>query len=281
MKRTIAAMTVDTPAASYDLPGTEYTFYMNPQVSLSYTDALIKQIAGAYFDDRRPWHWKENEPGTDSYLGDPTVDVPDVWSYSGTGIVTHHNSEDKPATVDPRSMHDLISIIASYLYFNANAGEHDIAWLSQITIAHVRDEMDASVAKGLAALQNRDATLGSYELARINYFEDRGRDAFQSMLRLVPQDRRQSFSASQARYVADLHSVAVAEDRNCAPPEPSPSLFPRIAKLSKLSFAGNGQERFLSTICPASSGAAIHPALGTSSSPSPYIGAMESAISIR
>ena len=45
MKKTVAAMTVDTPAASYDLAGTEYTFYMNPQVAMSYTDALIQRIA--------------------------------------------------------------------------------------------------------------------------------------------------------------------------------------------------------------------------------------------
>ena len=31
IRRTVAAMCVDTPAASYDLAGTEYTFYMNPR----------------------------------------------------------------------------------------------------------------------------------------------------------------------------------------------------------------------------------------------------------
>ncbi|MGH7490345.1 MAG: M28 family peptidase, partial [bacterium] len=98
MRRTVAAMTIDTPAASYDLAGTEYTFYMNPHVAMSYTDALALRIAEAYLSPRRPWHWSENTPGTDSYLGEPTVGVPDVWIYSGTGVVTHHNSEDKPET---------------------------------------------------------------------------------------------------------------------------------------------------------------------------------------
>lgn len=206
MKRTVAAMTVDTPAAAYSLPGTEYTFYMNPQVSLSYTDALIKQIAAVYFGHRRPWHWKENEPGTDSYLGDPTVNVPDVWSYSGTGVVTHHNSEDKPDTVDPRSLHDLISVIASYLYFNANASESEVPWLSQITVAHVKEEMDQSVAKGLA-----DAQMGSYELDRIHYFQDRGQSALSSILRIVPEDHRRSLAGSQSHYVSELHTIAASE----------------------------------------------------------------------
>ena len=41
MRKTVTAMTVDTPAASYDLAGTEYTLYMNPHVAKSWTDALI------------------------------------------------------------------------------------------------------------------------------------------------------------------------------------------------------------------------------------------------
>jgi Peptidase family M28 len=45
MRHTVAAMTVDTPAASYDLADTEYTFYMNPQVAMSYTDMLVQRIA--------------------------------------------------------------------------------------------------------------------------------------------------------------------------------------------------------------------------------------------
>jgi hypothetical protein len=95
MKHTIAAMTVDTPAASYDLAGTEYTFYANPQVAMSYSDALIIKIAGSYFASRRPWHRTEHMPGTDSYLGEPEIGVPDVWSYTGV------NGFVRWLTVDP------------------------------------------------------------------------------------------------------------------------------------------------------------------------------------
>ena len=189
MKNTVAAMTVDTPAASYDLAGTEYTFYMNPQVAMSYTDALIQRIAKTYFTFR-PWRWKENEPGTDSYLGDPTVGVPDVWSYSGTGVVTHHNSEDKPDTVDPRSLHDLITVIASYLYFNASAGQTQAPWLADITVDHVYQEMAESASTALDSLRSGDTAAGSYGLDRMNYLRDRGHDAVLSVLRLVPASHR-------------------------------------------------------------------------------------------
>jgi len=107
-RRTVAAMCVDTPAAPYNLAGTEYTFYMNPHVAKSYTDAFVLHVAELYLSKvERPWHWHEFMSGTDTYLAEPTVGIPTVWPYSGTGIVSHHNSEDKADQVDPRSLRDL------------------------------------------------------------------------------------------------------------------------------------------------------------------------------
>ena len=119
---------------AYDLAGTEYTLYMNPHVAKSWTDALIARVTEACLPAGRPWHISEHMTGTDAYLGEPTVGVPDVWLYSGTGVTTHHNSADKPDTVDERSMRDLVSIVATYLYFNASATERDIPWLASITV---------------------------------------------------------------------------------------------------------------------------------------------------
>ena len=120
MRRTVAAMCVDTPAAPYDLAGTEYTFYMNPHVAKSYTDAFVLHVAELYFPKvERPWHWHEFMTGTDTYLAEPTVGIPTVWPYSGTGVVSHHNSEDTPDKVDSRSLRDLAIVNATYLYYLA------------------------------------------------------------------------------------------------------------------------------------------------------------------
>ena len=205
-KRTVAAMTVDTPAASYDLAGTEYTFYMNPHVAMSYTDALILRIAKAYFPPSRPWHWAEFTPGTDSYLGEPTVGIPDVWSYSGTGPVTHHNSEDKPETVDVRSLRDLTAVIASYLYFNASAGESQLSWLSQITLDHVIEEMAATASAALDGIFSGHPESGSYGLDRIAYFSHRGEQAILSASRLVDPDRRNQVRSSLHSTLSQLHA---------------------------------------------------------------------------
>jgi len=148
MKRTVAAMTVDTPAAPYDLAGTEYTFYINPHVAKSYVDAFVLHVAELYFPTvGRPWHWHEFMTGTDTYLAEPTVGVPTVWPYSGTGVVTHHNSEDTPDRVDARSLRDLAIVHATYLYTLASAGEADVLWLAELAANRGQEQILNAAAR--------------------------------------------------------------------------------------------------------------------------------------
>jgi hypothetical protein len=196
MKHTVAAMTVDTPAAAYDMAGTAYTFYLNPHVAMSYTDALIQRIAKSYYRPSRPWHWGEYITGTDTYLSEPTVGVPTVWPYSGTGVHTHHNSEDKPETVDVHSLHDLTVLVASYLYFNATAGEPQVRWLAEITLDHTLQQMQSTAAAALDGLLSGNASAGAYGLQRIQYLGDRGGQAALTALRVVPQNRTEEASRS-------------------------------------------------------------------------------------
>jgi Peptidase family M28 len=206
MKRTVAAITIDAPAASYDLAGTEYTFHLDPHVAASYIDALILRIATECLPPGRPWHWQEFMPGTDSYLGEPTIGVPDVWPYSGSGVETHHNSEDKPANVDPRSLRDLAAVIATYLYFNANAGEHEAPWLAQIALAQSYDRIAAAASSAIDAASAGDQARASYHLARVSYFAGRGEQAILSSLRIVPNEEREHANQKLASLLTDLHA---------------------------------------------------------------------------
>ncbi len=204
IKHTVAAMTVDTPAASYDLAGTEYTFHLNPHVAMSYTDALILRVAQECLPSSRPWHWQEFMPGTDSYLGEPTFGVPDVWPYSGTGVETHHNTEDKPERVDARSLRDLTTIIATYLYLNASAGEREAPWLAQIAFDQSSSRIESAASAAIDAASAGDASAASYGLARVSYFADRGEEAVLSSLRIVP-DGREDTRRVIAPLLDDLH----------------------------------------------------------------------------
>jgi hypothetical protein len=131
VRRTVAAIAVDTPAAPYEMAGTEYTFHLNPHAGASYVDSLIARVAKESLGTR-PFHLKPQMPGTDSFLGEPTVGIPTVWPYSGTGVHTHHNSEDTPGTVDVRSLRDLTTVVASFLYVVASAGQAEREWMAGI-----------------------------------------------------------------------------------------------------------------------------------------------------
>jgi hypothetical protein len=184
MAKTVAAITVDTPAASYDLAGTEYTAYKNPHVAKSWTDVLIQRIARATLPRLRPFRTAEHETGTDAYLGDPTIGVPNVWLYSGTGTVTHHNSADVPATVDLRSLGDLTAMVATYLYVAANAGEADIPWLASLIVDGAAEDVAATGAAGMDAWLAGDKAAAAFALARLHYLADRSRDALDGLRKL-------------------------------------------------------------------------------------------------
>jgi len=221
IRRTVAAMCVDTPAASYDLAGTEYTFYMNPHVAKDFTDAFILKVAASHLATvNRPWHEKEFTTGTDTYMAEPMVGVPTVWGYSGSGVETHHNSEDTPDRVDARSLRDISIIDAAFLYYVANAGEAEALWLAQLSESRGYDQ----IANRAAILLDRNAPVsGAFE--QIGYQVDRETQAVRSVLRLVPADRRdavaQRLSEASARLktFGDLQRVRL--QGVAAPPRPT------------------------------------------------------------
>jgi hypothetical protein len=212
IRRTVAAMCMDTPAASYDLAGTEYTFYMNPHVAKDFTDAFILKVAGAYLAGvHRPWHEKEFTTGTDTYTAEPMVGVPTVWGYSGSGIETHHNSEDTPDRVDPRSLRDISVIDAVFLYFIANAGEAEAMWLARLSETRGYEQILKSAAPFLeraadaSDAEARGRLLAQAE-AKIAYAVGRESQAVTSVLRLVPEGRRVGLGASFEPMLAGLRN---------------------------------------------------------------------------
>jgi hypothetical protein len=220
ISHTIAALTLDAPAGSYDLAGTEYTFYMNPQVTSSYVDALTLKVAEDYFPtiDRgtpdsvgRPWHWQTfaGGIGTDSYLGDPTIDVPDVYICGGNSVEVHHNSEDTPRRVDARSLRDLTVVDAAFLYYLANAGPNEARWLAELSENRGYDLILRAVESYLdriAAAQNPQELGGLLQEAKekLAYLVGRGTQAISSIQRLAPEPDRGALQSSLAPPVARL-----------------------------------------------------------------------------
>jgi hypothetical protein len=144
-KRTVAAMCIDAPAGQQTLAGTEYTWVLNPQSATSYVDSFILRVAAEYFPSvGRPWTWSEHRSGTDNYLGDPTIGIPTVLPRGGYGIHSHHNSHDTPALVDPKSLHNLTVMNATYAYFIASAGPAEKRWMAEVAMTNGYERVAAA-----------------------------------------------------------------------------------------------------------------------------------------
>lgn len=186
-RRAVAAIAIDTPAAPYEMPGTEYTFYLNPHVASSYVDALVLKTAEAHLarlSPPRPFHVREFMPGTDAFLGEPMIGIDTVWPYSGTGVHSHHNSADRPETVDPRSLRDLIVITAAYLYAIASAEDTEVEWLASITAARYEALLREAATVDWQKAAEPGRTLHDAQ-ERVRYREDRGVAAVRSLMRLT------------------------------------------------------------------------------------------------
>ncbi|HZQ54585.1 MAG TPA: M28 family peptidase [Bryobacteraceae bacterium] len=203
MRRTIGAICLDTPAGPYD-ETSGYTFALNPDVSRSYQDALIVHVSESYYagiKQKFP-RWTPYRARSDSYLSDPMIGVPTVSPTGSTGAENlHHNSADTLEHVDPRSLRDLSSMIAAFLYYLASARENEIPWLAEITV----DRAEENAIRAAAPYLGEIATAGSHDslahqlgagLAQVNYNADRDRDALLSVLRLASPEKREIIHAA-------------------------------------------------------------------------------------
>lgn len=256
MKRTIGAICVDTAAGSYETTG-GYAFAMNPDVNRSYQDALIMRVAENYYAGipRRFPRWAPYRPTSDSYLSDPMIGVPTIAASGSSGSISvHHNSADTLDRVDPRSLRDLSSILAAFLYSLASAGDREIPWLSEITVDRGYENAIRAAARHLnriaAAPDARALGRELYDgLARINYNADRDRDALLSVLRLAAPSSRERIRASldpllknlrrfsdeqceRLRQAVSRRAAELGEAAPIKPIEPVPD--PRRAEASKI-----------------------------------------------
>jgi hypothetical protein len=222
MRRTVAAICLDSPAGPYDEAGSEITFIMDPDVARSYADALTLRIADSYFGSRRFWRWERSglgPDGTDTYLSDPMIGVPTIWTRGEYPIYVHHNSADTPQRVDPRSVRDLAVVTASYLYYLASAGDAEVPWLAEITASRGYENL---LRAARPALDRAAAAAKPEDLARvlrdgqeqIAYCVDRDREAVLSTLRLAGSGNREKLSAALAPVLETLRrSAADQSDR--------------------------------------------------------------------
>jgi hypothetical protein len=158
VKRTVAAMCIDSPAGLQNLAGTEYTWTLNPHSAKSYVDALAIRLAEEYYPSvARPWSWMEHRSSTDNYLGDPSIGIPTVMPHGGYGVVAHHNSHDTPTTVDPKSLRDMMVMNAAYTYFIAAAGPTEKRWMAEVALTRGYNQVAVSTERVLDQIAVADS----------------------------------------------------------------------------------------------------------------------------
>ncbi|MGQ9919639.1 MAG: DUF4910 domain-containing protein, partial [Bryobacteraceae bacterium] len=220
MRRTVAALCLDTPAGNYDLANTEYTFYVNPLVAASFVDSWIAVVAEHYFSRharQRKWRWRPFVSGTDNYLGDPMIGVPVIFPYSGSGVHTHHNSEDTPDAVDPRSLRDMTVIAASFVYSIAAADEPEYQMMAAAAAARGHE----LVARAAMEAWQKPPASRTADRDRVVFFAERAQSVVESVLRLAGtqagpelraavEEHRRGLAATGQFYAKSLESSSAA-----------------------------------------------------------------------
>ena len=186
VKRTVAAMCIDSPAGLQNLSGTEHTWILNPQSATSYVDALALRLAEEYYPTvGRTWASAPHRSSTDNYLGDPSIGIPTVMPHGGYGVLAHHNSHDTPATVDPRSLRDMMVMNAAYTYFIAAAGPAEKRWMAELALSRGYNQVGAAAAQlvdrvALARTADELGRLLNQTPERLDYTLDRQTQAVRS-----------------------------------------------------------------------------------------------------
>jgi hypothetical protein len=81
-------------------------------------------------------------------------------------VHAHHNSADRPETVDPKSLRDLMVINAAYTYFLASAGPAEKRWLAEVALARGYEQLTAAAQK---VLDQAEIVTGADALGRLLY----------------------------------------------------------------------------------------------------------------
>ncbi|MFC1574212.1 M28 family peptidase [Candidatus Latescibacterota bacterium] len=194
LRRTVAALCVDTPAPSKDLTSSTVRVFMNPNVCPTFTDAVLPDMFRKYYSRTRSNKLVKIAPfmgGTDNYFCESKIGAPTNFIYMENGSNLHHTSVDTIDKVDVRSLYDLCAVTALYLYFMANAGSDDVSYMTDLTF----DMGIQVILKKAREMKNRLAAADDGEalgeilydgIKAIDYYTGLRIKALESILRIVP-----------------------------------------------------------------------------------------------
>ena len=209
-EKTIATINYPSGGPDYDHSSTHLTLSMNPDVSPSFTDAVVTGVAQRYISLYTPEKLLRIRPysmGADSYFGESMTGIPSNVVHMGS--YTHHNNMDTIGIVDPRTLHDMSALCAAYLYYVANADYEDISVIAGLTYDRgIQVILDKAKSMHDRLRTIHDGTALGIILydgtQRISYYTEKQEKALNSILRLVSDDRRGEARKLLAPYIESI-----------------------------------------------------------------------------
>jgi len=212
LRRTVAVVCMDTPAPDWDLNSATVRIFMNPDVCPTYTDAILPEFFRRYYERTRARKVVLIEPfegGTDTYFCEPMIGAPTNFVYMENGTNLHHNSRDTIEKVDRRSLRDLCTVAALYLYFMADAGIDEVPFIASLTYRH---GVNVLIEKSNEAYERMLRASDGAELGRaleegtraIDYYTGQRKKALESILRLVSADGKKDAERTLDLYIGNI-----------------------------------------------------------------------------
>jgi len=216
--RTVAGLCLDSIGEKQAVVRAPLGLHGNPASGAAFTDTLMKLLAEkVWANPREVFRWALGDFAmTDNVIAEPSVGVPTPL-LSTLGDHYWHTSEDTPDKMDVRALRDISAYTATYLYFLADAGEKEAAWLARAVsadhraaIARAGFELAGSLA---GAVSGRDLAARLADARqRIDYLSTLAKMSLDSVGRLLPK-RSERVEETLAEASAMLGEAVCAEHR--------------------------------------------------------------------
>jgi len=185
-RRTVAGLCLDAACGSSEYAIWPLRFHANPHSHMSYTDALVLQLAREVLSEAPAYPWDEAAFAmTDNLIADTSIGIPCPWI--GSHSRTWHSSADTPEMLDSEAQSMVARISAAYAYLNATADEHQIVDFAHLAAARGKG---AIAAAGVAELARLDATELNDSQLQMSYLAERHAEAVGAVLNLLPTSQR-------------------------------------------------------------------------------------------
>ena len=224
--KVLAGLCIDSVGVDMGKIGGEFIIYRAPESAPSFIEHLTAEIAEAVHNMRFDlfgennyslWPWRLAPFwGNDAFITDAYFDIPtpqlSCWPYR-----YYHTSMDLPEFLSPDNLARTGVMCAALMYFLADAGPREAAWVSALTSAkaktRIADELNAEVLRQEKALGVKRTKPALVEAATkleqcAQYYGLLEREATMQPLRIAPKNEavREAVEES-ARGVAEVTAV--------------------------------------------------------------------------